>query len=52
MKTHDLIKTYYDRFNTKDIEGFLSLLTDDIIHEVSQGESQQSKETFRTSCIT
>jgi steroid delta-isomerase-like uncharacterized protein len=47
MKTHDLIKTYYDRFNAKDVEGFLDLLTDDVIHEISQGESQQSKKTFR-----
>lgn len=47
MKTHDLITTYYNHFNAKDLEGFLDLLTDDVIHEISQGESQQSKETFR-----
>jgi steroid delta-isomerase-like uncharacterized protein len=47
MKTHDLITRYYDRFNAKDVEGFLELLTDDVVHEISQGESQPSKETFR-----
>jgi steroid delta-isomerase-like uncharacterized protein len=47
MTTHHLIQTYYDRFNTKDIEGFLALLADDVIHEVSQGETQVGKEAFR-----
>jgi steroid delta-isomerase-like uncharacterized protein len=47
MSTNDLIQTYYDRFNAKDIEGFLALLTDDVIHEVSQGETQIGKDTFR-----
>lgn len=47
MQTKDLIQTYYNHFNTKDVEGFLSLLTDDVIHEVSQGETQVSKDTFR-----
>jgi steroid delta-isomerase-like uncharacterized protein len=47
QQTEQLIKTYYDRFNASDVEGFLELLTEDVIHEVSQGESQKSKETFR-----
>jgi steroid delta-isomerase-like uncharacterized protein len=47
QQTEQLIQTYYDRFNAQDVEGFLALLTEDVIHEVSQGESQKSKETFR-----
>jgi steroid delta-isomerase-like uncharacterized protein len=48
QQTTELIKTYYDRFNTQDVEGFLALLTDNVIHEVSQGETQVGKEAFRT----
>lgn len=48
QQTTELIKTYYDRFNAQDVEGFLALLTDDVIHEVSQGDTQRGKETFRT----
>jgi steroid delta-isomerase-like uncharacterized protein len=48
QQTTELIKTYYDRFNASDVEGFLALLTDDVIHEISQGDTQMGKETFRT----
>jgi steroid delta-isomerase-like uncharacterized protein len=47
MQTKDLIQHYYDRFNAKDVEGFLALLTEDVIHEVSQGETQIGKDRFR-----
>jgi steroid delta-isomerase-like uncharacterized protein len=48
QQAKQLIKTYYDRFNASDVEGFLALLTDDVIHEISQGDTQTGKETFRT----
>jgi steroid delta-isomerase-like uncharacterized protein len=47
QQTEQLIRNYYDRFNAKDNEGFLALLTDDVIHEVSQGQVNKGKETFR-----
>jgi steroid delta-isomerase-like uncharacterized protein len=47
QQTEQLIKTYYDRFNAKDSEGFLALLTDDVIHEISQGGIDKGKEAFR-----
>ncbi len=47
QQTEQLIRNYYDRFNAKDNAGFLDLLTDDVIHEVSQGPVNKSKETFR-----
>jgi steroid delta-isomerase-like uncharacterized protein len=47
QQTEELITTYYDRFNAQDVEGFLELLSDDVIHEVSQGDTQTGKETFR-----
>lgn len=47
MTTLELVKKYYDCFNAKDFEGQLSLLTDDVIHDINQGERQTGKETFR-----
>ncbi len=47
QQTEQLIKNYYDRFNAKDNKGFLALLTDDVIHEISQGGSDKGKEAFR-----
>ena len=35
--TEALIRGYYDAFNRGDMAGFLALLTDDVIHDVSQG---------------
>lgn len=46
MNTETLIRTYYQRFNTKDVAGFLELLTQDVIHEISQGGLESGKATF------
>lgn len=43
-----LIQSYYDAFNAKDVEGFLALLTDDVVHDINQGERQAGKAAFRT----
>ncbi len=42
-----LLQDYYDRFNARDVEGFLALLHPDIVHEVSQGETRVGVEAFR-----
>jgi steroid delta-isomerase-like uncharacterized protein len=42
-----LIRRYYERFNAGDMEGFLSLLTDDVIHDLSQGARETGKPAFR-----
>jgi steroid delta-isomerase-like uncharacterized protein len=47
MKTRELINAYYSAFNRKDIESFLSLLTDDVEHHVNQGKVQSGKNAFR-----
>jgi steroid delta-isomerase-like uncharacterized protein len=46
QQTEHLIKNYYDKFNAKDNEGFLALLSDDVIHEISQGAIDKGKESF------
>lgn len=43
----NLIQQYYAAFNAGDMDTFLSLLTDDVIHDINQGERQIGKEAFR-----
>lgn len=45
--TETLIQSYYDAFNRKDVEGFLSLLTDDVVHDINQGGREIGKQKFR-----
>lgn len=46
QETAALIRRYYDAFNTGDNETMLACLTDDVIHDVNQGERRQGKEKF------
>ena len=41
-----LIRRYYDAFNTGNSEVMLECLTDDIIHDVNQGERRHGKDKF------
>lgn len=41
-----LIKHYYQAFNDGDMETFLGLLTDDVVHDINQGGREQGKEAF------
>jgi steroid delta-isomerase-like uncharacterized protein len=45
--TAALIRRYYDAFNGGDTDGMLACLTDDVIHDVNQGERRQGIEKFR-----
>jgi steroid delta-isomerase-like uncharacterized protein len=45
--TISLIRRYYERFNAGDVDGFLSLLADDVIHDLSQGAREAGKPAFR-----
>lgn len=44
--TIQLLQRYYEAFNQQDMETFLSLLSDDVIHDINQGERQVGKEAF------
>ena len=47
--THDadaLIRAYYAAFNRGDMPGFLSLLTDNVAHDISQGGRQTGRDAF------
>lgn len=41
-----LIRRYYDAFNAGDWAGMLSLLSDDVAHEISQGGREIGREAF------
>jgi steroid delta-isomerase-like uncharacterized protein len=46
MQTADLIKLYYSSFNQGDMDKFLSLLDDNVVHDLNQGERQVGKDQF------
>ena len=46
MSASDIIRAYYDAFNAQDMDAFLSLLTDDVVHDINQGERQEGKAAF------
>ena len=45
-ETEALVGRYYDAFNAQDAAGMLACLTDDIAHDVNQGERRQGKVLF------
>ena len=47
IETAKLIRSYYDAFNSGDSEAMLAHLTDDVIHDVNQGERRTGKDKFR-----
>lgn len=47
MSPQTLITDYYARFNAHDWEGMLALLTDDVIHDINQGDRQTGSDRFR-----
>ncbi len=47
IETAALIRRYYEAFNKGDGEGMLACLTDDVIHDVNQGERRTGKDKFR-----
>ncbi len=46
MTAADTIRAYYEAFNAGAMETFLALLTDDVVHDINQGERQVGKAAF------
>jgi steroid delta-isomerase-like uncharacterized protein len=46
MNTESLIHEYYARFNAGDMPAFLALLTDDVAHDINQGEREVGRDAF------
>ncbi|MCX2562228.1 nuclear transport factor 2 family protein [Acetobacter farinalis] len=45
--SRDLIKIYYNTFNSGDREAFLALLAEDVVHDINQGGSETGVALFR-----
>lgn len=48
MSAIETIRAYYDAFNRQDMDAFLALLTDNVVHDINQGERQVGKQVFAT----
>jgi len=48
MTATETVRAYYDAFNAQDMERFFALLTDDVVHDINQGERQVGKQAFAT----
>lgn len=46
MTATELVNAYYAAFNAGDMPGFLALLSEDVIHDINQGERQMGKARF------
>lgn len=46
-ETIHVLQQYYDAFNRGDLEAFLSLLADDVVHDINQGGREVGKPAFR-----
>lgn len=45
-ETEDLIQRYYACFNARDVSGLLSLLDDEVVHDINQGAREIGKPAF------
>ena len=48
--TASLIQRYYDCFNAGDIDGMLACVSEDVVHDVNQGERRTGKDRFHAFC--
>ncbi|MDN6858761.1 nuclear transport factor 2 family protein [Pseudomonas sp. CAN2814] len=46
MHAKTLISAYYAAFNAGDMQAFLDLLHDEVVHDINQGERQHGKAAF------
>lgn len=46
-ETRQLIQKYYQAFNEKNYEGMLSLLSEDVVHDINQGKRIPGKKAFK-----
>ncbi|HTW25999.1 MAG TPA: ketosteroid isomerase-related protein [Acetobacteraceae bacterium] len=40
------IRSYYAAFNAQDLDGFLALLTEDVVHDINQGGREIGRDAF------
>lgn len=47
VETAALIRRYYEAFNSGNTDAMIDMMTEDVIHDVNQGERRQGKDKFR-----
>jgi steroid delta-isomerase-like uncharacterized protein len=47
MTVESLIRAYYAAFNAADFDGMVALLTDDVAHDINQGNRETGSDAFR-----
>lgn len=50
MTTTELITAYFTAFNTKNIDGMLACLAEDVAHHVNEGQIRQGRTAFAEFC--
>lgn len=45
--TAALLRDYYAAFNRGDTDAMIAMMTEDVIHDINQGERRQGREKFR-----
>lgn len=48
--TRRLLETFYRACNSGDIDGMLACVSDDVVHDVNQGERRVGKDRFHAFC--
>lgn len=48
MKSRELVKAYYEAFNRQDRKAILSLLSENVIHDINQGGRDVGKAKFNS----
>jgi steroid delta-isomerase-like uncharacterized protein len=46
-ETEALIRAYFDAFNDHDAERLLETLSEDVVHDINEGERETGKDAFR-----
>lgn len=46
-ETESLIQAYFDAFNRHDAEGLIATLSDDVAHDINEGDREVGKDKFR-----
>ena len=46
QQAKQLLEKYYQSFNNVDMATFLTLLTDDVVHDINQGDREVGKDAF------
>jgi steroid delta-isomerase-like uncharacterized protein len=47
LRAEQTVRAYYAAFNAGDMERFFALLTEDVVHDISQGGQEVGKPAFR-----